>query len=84
MAKKKSTFYYVLVITGAGPVFVTSVDYSDKTAHWDKDKAPLELDKYRAEDLTLGLNLNGHLAYPVCSKWEIDGQPYRYNVGELV
>ena len=78
MANNKKNHWYVLVMSDNGPVFVTSVEYSPKVAHWDKDKAPMELDKYRAEDLTLGLNLNFHTAFAVCSKFELDQQPYNY------
>lgn len=81
---KKQTFYYVVVMTNGGPVFVTSVDHANKTAHWDKTEAPKELGRYMAEDLTLGLNLNCHIAFTVSSKLEIDNQPYRYNMGGFV
>lgn len=80
---KKQNFYYVLVMTNNGPVFVTSVQYVGKTAHWNKDEKPLEMGKYQAEDLTLGLNLNFHLAFTVCSKFELDTQPYMYDKGEF-
>ena len=76
---KKQNWYYVLVMTDDGPVFVTSIEYSTKYAHWKKDEKPMELDKSRAEDLTLGLNLNFHTAFMVCSKFELDTQPYRYS-----
>lgn len=76
---KKTNWYYVMVMSDGGPVFVTSVEYSPKVAHWDKTEKPLALDKYRAEDLTLGLNLNFHTAFMVCSKFELDTQPYRYD-----
>ena len=78
---KKENYYYVLVMGNEGPVFVTSIDRTEKTAHWDKDEAPLELIKSYAEDLTMGLTLNGHLAFTVCSKYKLDNQPYRYNIG---
>ena len=78
---KKQNYYYVLVMTNHGPVYVTSVSNADKTAYWNDTEAPKEMSKYWAEDLTLGLNLNGHLACTVCSKYELDTQPYRYNKG---
>ena len=81
MAKKQNYYYYVLVMTGHGPVFVTSVNNADKTAYWTDTEAPKEWGKYKAEDLTMGLNLNGHLAYTVCSKFELDHQPYYYSKG---
>lgn len=76
---KKKKHYYVLVITESGPKFVTKVNYGDKTAEWNYDETPLELDKFWAEDLVLGLNLNMHTAFLVCQNWELDSQPYRYN-----
>lgn len=78
---KKQNFYYVMVMTDHGPVFVTSLDNASKVAHWDDTKAPLELGKYAAEDLTMGLNINGHLAFTICSKFELDNQPYYYKKG---
>ena len=79
MATKKTTnHYYVLVFANNGPAYVTSVDYSNRSARWDKDKAPYEFSKSSAEDLVLGLNLNFHQAVLVTSKFEIDYQPYNY------
>lgn len=78
MAQKKN-YWYVIVMTDGGPVFVTSVDYRSKTAHWDKSEKPLEMDKSRAQDLALGLNLNFHSSFAVCQPFEIDTQPYRYD-----
>lgn len=78
MASKKKNHYYVLVMTNDGPKFVTKVNYGDKTAEWNYKEKPLELEKVWAEDLVLGLNLNYHLAYVVCQKWEIERHPYRY------
>lgn len=83
MANKKKNFWYVLVMTETGPAFVTNVDRSDKTAWWHKDESPLELGEFFAKDLTLGLNCNGHSAYAVCHRIELDHQPYLYNIGHL-
>ena len=80
---KKQNWYYVLVLSDDGPVFVTDIDYRSKVAHWDKTEKPLTMDKYRAEDLTMGLNLNFHMAFTVCSKFELDTQPYRYSEGHF-
>lgn len=77
MAQKKN-WYYVLVMSDEGPVFVTSVDNKDKIAHWDKTEKPTVFEKFWAEDLTMGLTFNGHLAFTVCSKYELDSQPYNY------
>ena len=78
---KKQNFYYVMVMTDNGPAFVTEVDRINKVAMWNKTEKPLELSKYWAEDLTLGLNLNWHLAYTICSKFELENQPYLYDKG---
>ena len=80
MAKKK-TYYYVLVMTNYGPVFVTKV--YRKTAEWQKDKAPLELSKEWANDIALGLTLNGYPAFVVAQPWEVEMHPYRYEIGEF-
>lgn len=80
---RKQNFYYVMVMTDNGPTFVTSVSRSDRTAFWNKEEKPLELGRYGAEDLCIGLNLNGNLAYTICSKYELEEQPYLYNRGEF-
>lgn len=77
MAKSKN-FYYVLVFTEQGPVYVTSVDNASRLAFWEKDKPPRTFPKYYAEDLIIGLNLNYNNAVVVASKWELT-QPYNYN-----
>lgn len=77
MAKKKN-YYYVLVFSNTGPVYVTSIDSSNKYAHWDKDKAPMELGLSYAEDLAMGLMMNFNHAVVVKSPREIERQPYRY------
>jgi len=76
MAKKYH--YYVLVFSSTGPTYVTSIDHSNKYAHWDKDKAPLELSAGYAEDLVMGLNMNFNSAVLIKSVREITGQPYNY------
>lgn len=78
MAKKKN-HYYVLVFTNGGPVYVTDVDYSNKTARWNKLEQPLEFSKSSAEDLCFGLRCNFTSAVVVCMPTEIDYQPYRYD-----
>jgi len=80
---KKQNFYYVMVMSQTGPVFVTYVDRLNKLAQWNKNEKPLEMGKYWAEDLTLGLNLNFNLAFTVCSKFELDNQPYLYDRGRF-
>lgn len=75
--------FYVLVFTEEGPIYVTSLDYITRYAHWERLEKPYEMDKNIASNIVLGLNLNGYLAQVVMSKWEIDNQPYRYSVGKL-
>lgn len=80
MAKKKS-YYYVLVFTEEGPCYVTSVDYSSKTAFWNVSEKPLSMDKASAEDLAFCLSVNFHSAVMVTVSYELDYQPYRYDFG---
>ena len=83
MATKKQTrWYYVLVLTNGGPVFVTKIG-EGKTAYWDKNEKPKEFSKEWAEDLAFGLMVNGYTAFAVTNKFELDTQPYRYNVGKF-
>ena len=77
MANQK-TYYYVLVFTGEGPVYVTSVNNADRWAQWDKSKKPKLFQRSYAEELVLGLTLNGHNAVMICSKFE-QYQPYNYD-----
>lgn len=83
MAKAQNHFY-ILVFTEDGPIYVTGLDYANKYAHWNRLEKPLEINEVKAQDVVLGLNLNGYLAQVVKSKWEIEGQPYRYKVGKMV
>ena len=83
MANKKKNYWYVLVMTDNGPVFVTSVEYSSKTAHWNKLEKPLEMDMSSAKDLCFGLTLNFHMSFAVCLPYDLDTQPYRYNMGQF-
>lgn len=76
--KKKKIHYYVLVITDEGPKFVTKINNGDRTAEWNYSEKPLELDKDWAEQLALGLTVNGHSAYTIAQLWELESQPYRY------
>lgn len=81
MASNKN-YYYVLVITDNGPVFVTGTG-EHHTAYWAMDKEPKEFTRSRAEDITLGLGLNGYPSYTVVSPWKLDYQPYPYDRGGL-
>lgn len=78
---KKKNFWYIIVLTDEGAKFVTSLDYSTKYAKWDKTEKPLELSQSVAKDICLGLCLNGYNAFPVCSLFEVDKQPYNYTKG---
>lgn len=82
MAQRKN-YWYVLVLTDYGPVFVTGISYADRTAHWDKLEKPLLMDKSNAQDLALGLNCNLYTSYAVCQPFELDCQPYLYNKGQF-
>lgn len=84
MANKKKNFWYVLVLTNDGPVFVTGIKYvPHKYAEWQKDQKPLELDESVAKDLATGLMVNFYSAYPVCAPIELDNQPYFYDRGKF-
>ena len=83
MAKKKN-YYYVLVFTNNGPVYVTSINYSNKYANWNKLEKPLEMTKTSAEDLCFGLMCNFYSAVVVSSPVELEYQPYLYDEFELV
>ena len=79
---KKTRWYYVLVLTNDGPVFVTGIG-EHKTAFWKCDEKPKEFSKEYAEDVAFGLTINGHMAYAVCTRYELTSQPYRYDKGEF-
>ena len=83
MAKKKN-FWYVLVLTETGPTFVTKINYSNKTAEWNKDESPIEFNERAAKDLALGLCANLNMAYAVCSAFKLDSQPYHYEMGKFI
>lgn len=82
MATKKKNYYYVLVFSDNGPAYVTSVNYMERSARWDKDLAPKEFSKSDAEDLVFGLRCNWHNAVVVHLPVEIDCQPYNYRYYE--
>ena len=82
MATKKRNHHYVLVLTNTGPVFVTGTK-PHHYAEFDKLEKPLEFSKSVAEDICLGLNLNFITAYYVCVPYELDAQPYRYDLGDF-
>ena len=81
MAKKKN-YYYVLVCTDSGPVFVTGLG-EHHTAFWKRDDAPYELGRYMAENVACGLGLNFTEAFTVVMPYELTVQPYRYDAGSF-
>ena len=81
--KKKKEYWYVLVMSNNGAVFVTETNNWERTARWDKDKKPMAFTKSDAQFLSMALTMNGHLAYAVGDTWEHDTQPYRYEVGSF-
>lgn len=83
MAKAKKSYYYVLVMTEGGAVFVTSVNNTTRYAHWKKDEKPMEFPAGVAEDLVFGLTINGNQAYLIKHPYEIESQPYNYKDWEI-
>ena len=81
MAKSKY-HYYVLVLTGHGPVFVTDIPERN-FAKWDKLQPPMEFSKTYAEDVALGLNLNGYTACMVVYPFEMEHQLFMYDKGQF-
>ena len=79
---KKQNYWYVLVLTEGGPVFVTGTG-EGKTAYWKKSENPKEFSESYAKDMAFGLMVNGYVAFAVCNRFELDNQPYRYNMGEF-
>ena len=81
--KSKQYYYYILVFTNDGPIFVTNVEYSPKQAMWNKEQKPLEMSKEAARDVSLGLLLNFYQAYVIESPIEITSQIYLYKEGHF-
>lgn len=80
-AKKKTEYYYVLVFTEEGPVYVTSVERN--WAHWSKNETPMHFSKETAEQLAIGLSWNENSAVVVCSIVELPKHPYYYELGRF-
>lgn len=72
----KKNFYYVLVFTNEGAVYVTGT--SGSTAFFEKEQKPVDFGKSKAESIAMGLNLNGFNAVAVVIPFEIETQPYNY------
>lgn len=78
MANRKN-YYYILVFTNNGPVYVTSVSWQDKMTYWNELEKPKAFTKSMANDLVLGLACNGYSAVLVTTWYELGNQPYNYN-----
>ena len=79
MAKK--SYYYVLVFTDEGPVYVTQLERN--IAYWNKNEKPKDLSKSLANDIANGLSWNAPTAVVVSSPIEIETQPYFYEMGRF-
>ena len=66
--------YYVVVATADGAKFVTKVDNATKMAYWDSKEKPMSFNKSYADDLSLCLTLNFHLAFTLKSYHELKSQ----------
>ena len=82
MKNNRVNHWYVLVLTTAGPKFVTKLG-TGHTCYWKIDEAPLEVSKEWARDMCVGLAWNGFPAYPVCVNYEISSQPFMYKNGSF-
>ena len=84
-AKTSKNYYYVLVFTAHGAVYVTSYrTYPHKEAEWKDTGKPLEMTREDAKYMAVGLTLNGSMATVVCSPYEVEQQPYCYDKGGFV
>ena len=75
---KKTKFWYVLVFSEEGPMYVTGEE-THHYALWNATDKPKEFSESYAKDMAIGLTWNGHSAVPVCTAYELDNQPYRYS-----
>lgn len=85
MASKKF-YYYVLVMTQEGPMFVTKLDWRTNMAMWEKEKEPYCFGtdvqaRDLAQELSVGLTWNGNPAYVVQKTTEQTYQPFMYDKG---
>ena len=84
-AKIQGTWYYVLVFTHQGPVYVTSWEtYPHRVCEWNKNEVPKEMSKDDATYMAVGLYWNGTLAQVVASPYKLESQPFQYDKGEFV
>lgn len=63
--------YYIGVKTNYGLMLVTKIDNRNRQCYWDEEDKPLAMKKSTAEDIALGLNLNGFQAVVVQSHTEL-------------
>ena len=82
MARRKTNWWYVLVLTDEGPTFVTGFE-SRTWCRFNKLAAPLEMTQQRAKEVAYGLCLNCISAFAVCSCTELVGQPFLYERGQF-
>lgn len=76
-------YYYILIFTGNGPVYVTQDN--GKYCYWYKDEAPYTYStKKTAEETASALRLNGNHAVVVTINHELRMQPYQYEHGEFI
>lgn len=81
MARKKVEYYYVMVFTQEGPIYVTDVNYVGKVAYWDKQNVPKEMTELQASELATCLRANLFSAVMVISPYQLESQPYYYERG---
>lgn len=81
--KAKQEYWYVLVFTNKGPKYVTKTG-EHKTAYWNEKEKPLELSKDWAQQMSLGLCLNGYNAIAIGSIYEVVSHPYNYEDYSIV
>ena len=62
--KQKKEFWYVLVLSDEGPVFVTG-EGEHHTALWDKNEKPMEMDENYAKKMSFGLLINFHQGFAI-------------------
>ena len=75
-----NSFYYVLVLTEEGGVFVT--DTNGKNVEYDMEKTPKSFTKGMAEDIRFGLTLSVMLpTYVIVSPFALTSQPFKYDQG---
>lgn len=77
MANKKN-YYYVLVFSDEGAIYVTRTISETNYAVWDKDEKPLAFSRQYARDICTGLLWSGFTAVVAETPYELDGHPYDY------